>query len=255
MPLMIAKRIIPCLDIKNGRVVKGVRFQNLEDVDDPVALAERYNAEGGDEIVFYDITASFEGRKLFTEVLERVASRVFIPLMVGGGVDELSDFDRLLKCGADKVSVNSGAVKNPALINKAAEKYGSQCVVLSVDVKREGGALRVYTNGGRKDTGLEAVSWIKEGAARGAGEVVLNSMDADGVKNGFDIASLREVSEAVGVPVVASGGAGKKEDFLNLYKGAPGVSAYLAASVFHFGEIKIPELKKYLGASGVPIRI
>ena len=252
---MITKRIIPCLDVKDGRVVKGVNFEGLNDVSDPVTLAEYYSDCGADELVFYDITASSEGRKLFTDILTRAASRVFIPLTVGGGISTLGDFDRVLKCGADKVSVNSGAINNPDIIEQAAKLYGSQCVVLSVDAKRVGGSYRVFAKGGRVDTGLDTIEWIKRGENSGAGEIVLNSIDTDGVKNGFDLEMLRAVSDAVKIPVIASGGAGKMEDFLTLFRTLDRVDAGLAASVFHFGEIKISELKRYLKDNGIPVRI
>lgn len=252
---MITKRIIPCLDVKDGRVVKGVNFEGLNDVSDPVTLAEHYSDCGADELVFYDITASSEGRKLFTDILTRAASRVFIPLTVGGGISTLGDFDRVLKCGADKVSVNSGAINNPGIIEQAAKLYGSQCVVLSVDAKRVGGSYRVFAKGGRVDTGLDAIEWIKRGENSGAGEIVLNSIDTDGVKNGFDLEMLRAVSDVVKIPVIASGGAGKMEDFLTLFRTLDRVDAGLAASVFHFGEIKISELKRYLKDNGIPVRI
>lgn len=252
---MITKRIIPCLDVKDGRVVKGVNFEGLNDVSDPVTLAEYYSDCGADELVFYDITASSEGRKLFTDILTRAASRVFIPLTVGGGISTLGDFDRVLKCGADKVSVNSGAINNPDIIEQAAKLYGSQCVVLSVDAKRAGGSYRVFAKGGRVDTGLDAIEWIKRGENSGAGEIVLNSIDTDGVKNGFDLEMLRAVSDVVKIPVIASGGAGKMEDFLTLFRTLDRVDAGLAASVFHFGEIKISELKRYLKDNGIPVRI
>lgn len=241
---MITKRIIPCLDVKDGRVVKGVNFQGLSDVNSPVELAEYYTKNGADEMVFYDITASAEGRKLFTEVLTEVASKVFIPLTVGGGINSLEDFDRVLKCGADKVSVNSGAIRNPELIRQAAEKYGNQCVVLSVDAARVDGTYRVFAKGGRENTGMDAVEWIREGVERGAGEVVLNSIDTDGVKQGFDLPMLKAVCEVVDVPVIASGGAGCIQDFVTLFQEIPTVSAGLAASIFHFGEVAIPDLKK-----------
>ena len=252
---MITKRIIPCLDVKDGRVVKGVNFQGLSDVDSPVALASYYSDEGADELVFYDITASAEGRRIFTDVLAEAARRVFIPLTVGGGISSLDDFDRVLKCGADKVSVNSGAIKNPSLIPEAAKRYGDQCVVISADVKRVDGRYRVFARGGRDDTGLEAVEWIKRCVGSGAGEVVLTSMDTDGVRGGFDIPLLSAVCEAVNVPVIASGGAGKVEDFIELFRSVPGVDAGLAASVFHFGQIKIPDLKASLRDAGIPVRI
>ena len=252
---MITKRIIPCLDVKNGRVVKGVNFGGLNDVSDPVELARFYNASGADELVFYDITASYEGRALFTDILRRVASEIFIPLTVGGGINTLEDFDRVLKCGADKVSVNSGAIKNPALITEAAKKYGDQCVVLSADVKRVDGVFRVFAKGGRENTGMEAIEWIKRCVSMGAGEVVVNSIDTDGVKQGFDIEMLRAVCDAVNVPVIASGGAGSVNDFVQLFKEVPDVDAGLAASVFHFGEIKIPDLKRDLHANSINVRL
>ena len=251
---MITKRIIPCLDVKNGRVVKGTNFQNLNDVSSPVELGEYYSSCGADELVFYDITASSDGRELFTDILKEVARNVFIPLTVGGGINTIEDFDRVLKCGADKVSVNSGAIKNPDVISEAARKYGDQCVVLSVDVKRVLGEYRVFAKGGREDTGMEAISWIKRCVANGAGEVVVNSIDTDGVKKGFDIPLLKEVCAAVNVPVIASGGAGCAEDFLNLFKEIPDIDAGLAASIFHFGEVKISELKEMLNKNGILVR-
>ena len=252
---MITKRIIPCLDVRDGRVVKGVNFAALRDVDSPVALAEYYTDCGADELVFYDITASAEGRALFTDILRETASRVFIPLTVGGGINTLADFGRVLKCGADKVSVNSGAIKNPALIGEAALRYGSQCVVLSVDIKRVDGEFRVFSRGGRDDTGMEALAWIERGVAAGAGEVVVNSIDTDGVKGGFDLELLDAVCSRVRVPVVASGGAGSAEDFTRLFESVPRVSAGLAASIFHFGEVKIPELKRCLRENGINVRL
>ena len=252
---MITKRIIPCLDVRDGRVVKGVNFAALRDVDSPVALAEYYPDCGADELVFYDITASAEGRALFTDILRETASRVFIPLTVGGGINTLDDFGRVLKCGADKVSVNSGAIKNPALIGEAALRYGSQCVVLSVDIKRVDGEFRVFSRGGRDDTGMEALAWIERGVAAGAGEVVVNSIDTDGVKGGFDLELLDAVCSRVRVPVVASGGAGSAEDFTRLFESVPRVSAGLAASIFHFGEVKIPELKRKLRENGINVRL
>ena len=251
---MITKRIIPCLDVRDGRVVKGVNFEGLNDVDDPVSLARHYSDHGADELVFYDITASFEGRKLFTEVLRQVAEQIFIPLTVGGGINTVEDFDRVLKCGADKVSVNSGAIRNPDLIQEAAIKYGSQCVVLSADVKRVDGRYHVFSHGGRIDTGLDALDWIRRGVRLGAGEVVLNSIDTDGVKQGFDLEMLNAVTEIVDVPVIASGGAGCMQDFLTLFREVPGVDAGLAASIFHFGEVIIPVLKQYLVENDVNIR-
>ena len=251
---MITKRIIPCLDVKNGRVVKGVNFEGLSDVSSPVSLAEYYSSCGADELVFYDITASAEGRALFTDILCEVASKIFIPLTVGGGINTIEDFDRVLKCGADKVSVNSGAIKNPGLIKEAAQKYGNQCVVISADVKRVDGEFRVFAKGGREDTGMEAISWIKRCVDNGAGEVVLNSIDTDGVKGGFDLEMLEKVCEAVNVPVIASGGAGSKEDFVKLFKTLPKVDAGLAASIFHFGEVEIKDLKKTLSENGIVVR-
>ena len=252
---MITKRIIPCLDIKNGRVVKGTNFQGLSDVSDPVALAAHYSASGADELVFYDITASFEGRQLFTDILTRVASEIFIPLTVGGGINTVDDFDRVLKCGADKVSVNSGAIRNPKLIYEAAQKYGDQCVVLSADIKRVDGQFRVFAKGGREDTGMEAIDWIKRGVAMGAGEIVVNSIDTDGVKGGFDIEMLQAVCDAVNVPVIASGGAGSMAHFVDLFKTIPDIDAGLAASVFHFGQIAIPDLKQELRRNDIIVRV
>ena len=252
---MITKRIIPCLDVKNGRVVKGTNFQGLSDVSDPVALGKFYSDNGADELVFYDITASFEGRKLFTDILQKVASTIFIPLTVGGGINTVEDFDRVLKCGADKVSVNSGAIRNPELILQAARKYGDQCVVLSADVKRVEGEFRVFAKGGREDTGMEAIAWIKRCVDMGAGEVVLNSIDTDGVKQGFDLPMLEAVSNAVDVPVIASGGAGCMEDFVKLFQSLPKVDAGLAASIFHFGQVRIPELKAYLAQNNINVRL
>lgn len=252
---MITKRIIPCLDVKDGRVVKGTNFQGLQDVSSPVELGKYYSENGADELVFYDITASSEGRKLFTDILTEVASTIFIPLTVGGGINTLEDFDRVLKCGADKVSVNSGAIRNPELIGQAARKYGDQCVVLSADVKRVEGSFRVFAKGGREDTGMEAISWITRCVRNGAGEVVLNSIDTDGVKGGFDLPMLEAVSEAVDVPVIASGGAGCVEDFVTLFKTLPKVDAGLAASIFHFGQVKIPELKAVLRENDISVRL
>ena len=252
---MITKRIIPCLDVRNGRVVKGTNFQGLQDVSSPVELGKFYSDNGADELVFYDITASAEGRKLFTDILTEVASTIFIPLTVGGGINTLDDFDRVLKCGADKVSVNSGAIRNPALVHDAARLYGDQCVVLSADVKRVDGAFRVFAKGGREDTGMEAISWIKRCVDNGAGEVVLNSIDTDGVKCGFDLEMLEAVSNAVDVPVIASGGAGCAGDFVTLFQRLPKVDAGLAASIFHFGQVKIPELKQLLNENNIPVRL
>ena len=252
---MITKRIIPCLDVKNGRVVKGVNFLGLADVSSPVKLAEYYSRCGADELVFYDITASAEGRALFTDILRQVAERVFIPLTVGGGINTVDDFDRVLKCGADKVSVNSGAIRNPDLIPAAAERYGSQCVVISADVKRVDGEFRVFAKGGREDTGMEAIGWIRRCVESGAGEVVLNSIDTDGEKQGFDLEMLAAVCDAVSVPVIASGGAGGIRDFITLFQTLPKVDAGLAASIFHFGEVKIPDLKRELRDNGIIVRL
>ena len=251
---MLTKRIIPCLDVRDGRVVKGMNFSGLKDVSSPVALADYYSRSGADELVFYDITASSDGRKLFTDILTETASKVFIPLTVGGGINTVEDFDRVLKCGADKVSVNSGAIRNPSLIKEAALKYGSQCVVISADVKRVDGVYRVFTKGGRENTGMEAIEWIVKCVKNGAGEVVLNSIDTDGVKQGFDIEMLRAVSESVDVPVIASGGAGKIEDFITLFNTLPKVDAGLAASIFHYGEVKIADLKAEMKRNGIPVR-
>lgn len=252
---MITKRIIPCLDVKDGRVVKGVNFLGLADVSSPVSLARFYSDNGADELVFYDITASAEGRALFTDILKEVASTIFIPLTVGGGINTVADFDRVLKCGADKVSVNSGAIRNPSLIEDAAKKYGDQCVVLSVDIKRVGSQFRVFAKGGREDTGMDALEWIKRGIASGAGELVINSIDTDGVKNGFDLEMLEAVCKISDVPVIASGGAGNMEHFTKLFKALPGVDAGLAASIFHFGEVSITELKRKLNADGINVRL
>ena len=251
---MITKRIIPCLDVRDGRVVKGVNFEGLRDVSSPVALAEYYSSCGADELVFYDITASSDGRKLFTDILRETASKVFIPLTVGGGINTVEDFDRVLKCGADKVSVNSGAIRNPYLIEQAAKQYGDQCVVLSVDIKRVDGVFRVFAKGGRENTGIEAIEWIKRCVSNGAGEVVVNSIDTDGVKNGFDLEMLEAVCNAVSVPVIASGGAGKIEDFITLFERLPKVDAGLAASIFHFGEVKISDLKNAMAEANLSVR-
>ncbi len=252
---MITKRIIPCLDVKNGRVVKGVQFEGLSDVSSPVALAEYYSNAGADELVFYDITASFEQRQLFTDILTEVASKIFIPLTVGGGINTVDDFDRVLKCGADKVSVNSGAIKNPDLIKEAALKYGDQCVVLSCDIKRVDGEFRLFAKGGREDTGINAIEWIKKGVSNGTGEIVVNSIDTDGVKNGFDIEMLKAVCDVVNVPVIASGGAGCSEDFIELFNEIPTIDAGLAASIFHFGEVKIKDLKLLLKENKINVRL
>lgn len=252
---MITKRIIPCLDVKDGRVVKGVNFKGLWDVSSPVELGKFYSDCGADELVFYDITASYEGRRLFTDILREVASQIFIPLTVGGGINAIEDFDRVLKCGADKVSVNSGAIRNPELIREAARRYGNQCVVLSADVKRVEGEFRVFAKGGREDTGMEAISWISRCVELGAGEVVVNSIDTDGVKGGFDLPMLKAVCEAVKVPVIASGGAGCIGNFVDLFHEIPDIDAGLAASIFHFGEVSIPELKKVLKENDVVVRL
>ena len=252
---MITKRIIPCLDVKNGRVVKGVNFEGLHDVSSPVELGQYYSDNGADELVFYDITASYEGRALFTDILRRVAETIFIPLTVGGGINTVEDFDRVLKCGADKVSVNSGAIRDPDLVRMAAQKYGDQCVVLSADIKRVDGQFRVFAKGGREDTGMEAIAWIKSCVSMGAGEVVVNSIDTDGVKQGFDLEMLQAVCDAVQVPVIASGGAGSVKDFIDLFQKVPNIDAGLAASVFHFGEIRIPDLKAVLRDNNINVRL
>ncbi len=252
---MITKRIIPCLDVKDGRVVKGKNFLGLQDVSDPVLLAKYYSDNGADELVFYDITASAEGRGLFTDILRRVAEQIFIPLTVGGGINTLEDFERVLGCGADKVSVNSGAIRNPSLVGEAAKRYGDQCVVLSADVKRVDGVFRVFSKGGRENTGMEAIEWIRRCVNAGAGEVVVNSIDTDGVKDGFDLEMLDRVCRAVSVPVIASGGAGKISDFTKLFQTLPGVDAGLAASIFHFGEVKISDLKNELNLHRIPVRL
>ncbi|MBR5244452.1 MAG: imidazole glycerol phosphate synthase subunit HisF [Clostridia bacterium] len=251
---MITKRIIPCLDVKNGRVVKGTNFEGLRDMADPVEMARFYNAAGADELVFYDITASVEGRTLFTDILTRVASEIFIPLTVGGGINSLEDFDRVLKCGADKVSVNSGAIRNPGIIGEAAKKYGDQCVVLSCDIKRVDGKFMLFAKGGRENTGIDALDWIERGVKNGAGELVINSIDTDGVKNGFDLELLDAVAARVSVPIIASGGAGKKEDFVELFK-HKGMDAGLAASIFHTKQVEIGDLKRYLRENGVEMRL
>ena len=252
---MITKRIIPCLDVRDGRVVKGVNFLGIKDVSSPVELAKFYSDNGADELVFYDITASAEGRALFTDILCEAASTVFIPLTVGGGINTVDDFDRVLKCGADKVSVNSGAIRNPDLISAAAQVYGDQCVVLSIDAKRVDGSFRVFAKGGREDTGIDLIEWVKRGVSSGAGEIVLNSIDTDGVKNGFDLEMLVAVCEVADVPVIASGGAGCTAHFTELFKTLPKVDAGLAASIFHFGEVKIPDLKRELSENGVNVRL
>ena len=252
---MITKRIIPCLDVRNGRVVKGTNFQGLRDVNNPVELGKFYSDCGADELVFYDITASAEGRALFTDILTEVARTIFIPLTVGGGINSLADFDRVLKCGADKVSVNSGAIRNPSLVGEAAKRYGDQCVVLSADIKRVDGQFHVFAKGGREDTGMEAIEWIRRCVGDGAGEIVVNSIDTDGVKKGFDLEMLQAVSDAVEVPDIASGGAGCMEDFVKLFQSLPKVDAGLAASIFHFGEVQIPDLKKLLREHNISVRL
>ena len=252
---MITKRIIPCLDVRDGRVVKGKNFIGIRDVDDPVTLGRRYNAEGADELVFYDITASSDGRKLFIDVLERVASEIFIPLTVGGGINTVDDFDRVLKSGADKVSVNSGAIRDPSLIGTAAKKYGNQCVVLSMDVKRVDGRFTVFAKGGRENTGIDAIEWARRGYLAGAGELVLNSIDTDGVRGGFDLEMLAAIADVVDIPVIASGGAGKTEDFMELFKTLPGVDAGRAAGIFHSGEVPIADVKRALKAEGISVRL
>ena len=252
---MITKRIIPCLDVRNGRVVKGVNFEGLSDVSSPVELGKFYSENGADELVFYDFTASYEARELFTDILKKVAETIFIPLTVGGGINTLEDFDRVLKCGADKVSVNSGAIKRPELIKEAAKMYGNQCVVLSVDIKRVDGKFTVFAKGGRENTGIDAIEWIKKGESDGAGEIVVNSIDTDGVKRGFDIEMLKAVNSAVSVPVIASGGAGCIDDFTKLFTEIPDIDAGLAASIFHFGEVSISDLKAELKKNGINVRI
>ena len=252
---MYAKRIIPCLDVKNGRVVKGMSFVNLVDAGDPVESAKQYDKEGADELVFLDITASSDSRNITIDMVERVADSIFIPFTVGGGIRSVDDFNALLRAGADKVSVNSAAVLRPELISEAAYKFGSQCVVAAIDAKRKGdGTWEVYVNGGRKPVGLDAVEWAVEYERRGAGEILLTSMDEDGQKKGYDLALTRAVSERVGIPVIASGGAGALEHFYDAFTEGK-ADAVLAASLFHFGEIPIPELKKYLDGKGVPVRM
>ncbi len=252
---MLAKRIIPCLDVRNSKVVKGVNFEGVRDVDDPVSLARFYNEAGADELVFYDITATSDGRELFTDILKRVAGEIFIPLTVGGGINTLDDFDRVLKSGADKVSVNSGAIKNPALIGEAAKRYGDQCVVLSMDIKRVDGKFTLFSAGGRINTGIDALEWARMGQENGAGELVVNSIDTDGVKKGFDIEMLEEISKRVSIPIIASGGAGCIDDFTKLFKAVPGVDAGLAASIFHFREVTIKDLKNELAKNNISVRI
>lgn len=252
---MLTKRIIPCLDVRYGRVVKGQNFEGIQDVSDPVELAHFYNNSGADELVFYDITASIDGRALFTDILERVASQIFIPLTVGGGINEVDDFARVLACGADKVSINSGAIKNPSLVSEAAKKYGNQCVVLSMDIKRINGKFTLFAKGGRENTGIDAIEWAKQGSENGAGEIVVNSIDTDGVKKGFDIPLLKAISDVVSIPIIASGGAGKIEHFKELFDVLPSVDAGLAASIFHYKQVAIYDLKKYLSHENISIRI
>ena len=252
---MLTKRIIPCLDVRDGRVVKGVNFEGLRDVSSPVELGKFYSSSGADELVFYDITASFEERELFTEILKKVAQKIFIPLTVGGGINTVDDFERVLKAGADKVSVNSGAIRNPQLIEKAAQKYGNQCVVLSMDVKRVDGKFTVFSKGGRENTGIDAIAWAKEGFERGAGELVVNSIDTDGVKKGFDLEMLEKICDVVDIPVIASGGAGCADDFVKLFKTLSKVDAGLAASIFHFRQLEIKTLKNILKENNIPVRI
>ena len=251
---MVTKRIVPCLDVRNGRVVKGVNFEGIQDVSSPVELARFYNKSGADELVFYDITASLENRGIFTDILKQVASEVFIPLTVGGGINTLEDFDRVLKCGADKVSVNSGAIKNPDLIKQASQKYGDQCVVLSMDIKRVDGEFKLFTKGGRENTGINALDWAEQGVKNGAGEIVVNSIDTDGVKKGFDLELLEAISKRVNVPIIASGGAGKKEDFVTLFENDY-IDAGLAASIFHFKQVEIADLKNHLRKNNIRVRI
>jgi len=249
------KRIIPCLDVKNGRVVKGVKFEGLSDVASPVELAKMYCEDGADELVFYDITASVEGREIYTDILKEVAKEVSIPFAVGGGINTIDDFGRILDLGATKISINSGVIKKPELISEAAKKYGSQRVVFAADVKRVDGVYHVFTRGGMEDTGFDAIEWLKRGADNGAGEIVLNSIDTDGVKNGFDLPMLEAVCNVVKIPIVASGGAGCIEDFIVLFKTLPDIDAGLAASIFHFGEVKIPKLKQKLHNCGINVKL
>ncbi|MBQ2708701.1 MAG: imidazole glycerol phosphate synthase subunit HisF [Clostridia bacterium] len=252
---MLSKRIIPCLDVKDGRVVKGVNFVDLRDAGDPVESAKFYNSQGADELVFLDITASSDKRKTITDVVERTAREVFMPLTVGGGIRTVEDFREILLAGADKVAVNSAAVLNKQIISDAADKFGSQCVVLAIDAKRcEDGHFTVYINGGRKDMGIDAVEWAMEGERLGAGEILLTSMDADGTKNGFDIALTKAISEKVGIPVIASGGGGNCQHFTDVFE-QTGCDAALAASLFHFRELTIREVKEHLRGNGIPVRL
>jgi len=248
-----AKRIIPCLDVKNGRVVKGVNFEGLRDAGDPVEAAIRYNEEGADELTFLDITASYEKRKPIVDIVKKVAKEIFIPLTVGGGISSLNDIYDLLNVGCDKVSINSAAVKNPGFINEGAKRFGSQCIVVAIDVKKTGNSWNVFVKGGREDTGIDAIKWAKEVVDRGAGEILLTSMDTDGTKAGFDIEITKTISEMVNVPVIASGGAGKMEHFKEVFENR--ADAALAASIFHFREIDIMDLKRYLKQEGISVRI
>ena len=250
---MYAKRIIPCLDVKDGRVVKGTSFVNLRDAGDPVEAAVAYDKQGADELVFLDITASSDSRAIVTDMVSAVANSIFIPFTVGGGIRTVDDFTDILRAGADKVSVNSAAVKNPDIINEAAYKFGSQCVVCAIDAKRTGDSWEVYINGGRIPVGMDAVKWAVEAEKRGAGEILLTSMDCDGQKQGYDLELTKAVSESVGIPVIASGGAGALEHFYDAFTEG-NADAVLAASLFHFGEIPIPTLKEYLDGKGIPVR-
>nr|WP_242585565.1 imidazole glycerol phosphate synthase subunit HisF [Enterococcus sp. DIV0242_7C1] len=249
----MTKRIIPCLDVTEGRVVKGINFVDLKDVGDPVDIARAYNEQGADELVFLDITATSDERKTMVEVVERTAAEVFIPLTVGGGIRSVSDMKQLLQAGADKISLNSAAISRPALIQEGAEKFGSQCIVVAIDAKKTGDSWHVFVKGGREDTGLDAVEWAKEAVALGAGEILLTSMDADGTKKGYDLALNQVICAAVNVPVIASGGCGDAEDIVEVFKETT-VSAALAASIFHYGEVKIPILKETLRDNGVEVR-
>ena len=251
---MLAKRIIPCLDVRDGRVVKGVNFVNIRDAGDPVELAKFYSDQGADEIVFLDITATSDARNTVVHGVERTAEQVFVPLTVGGGIRTLEDFHKLLRAGADKISVNSAAVKDKTLISRGAERFGSQCVVLAIDARRRpDGTFEVVTAGGRNATGLDAIAWAREGERLGAGEILLTSMDADGTKNGFDLELTRAVTEAVSIPVIASGGCGSLNHFAEVFR-ETGCDAALAASLFHFGELTVPQVKQYLKEQNIPVR-
>lgn len=251
---MLAKRIIPCLDVRDGRVVKGVNFVNIRDAGDPVELAKYYSDQGADEIVFLDITATSDARDTVADVVERTAAQVFVPLTVGGGIRTLADFQRLLRAGADKISVNSAAVADPSLISRAAQRFGSQCVVLAVDARAgESGNWEVVVAGGRRPTGIDLIDWVKQGEALGAGEILLTSMDADGTKAGFDLPMTKAVTDAVGIPVIASGGCGSLEHFAQVFK-ETGCDAALAASLFHFGELTVPQVKDFLRGRDIPVR-